>query len=104
MQRRAGSRGRATRGRRVAPLLCLLAAGCSSVGIGEIPAASVSPDQYQGLTCDRMKAETQRLNAKKGDLAPVLFPSISEENREHQLAEVNGELNALAKASENCGK
>ena len=69
-----------------------------------VPAASVAPDQYQGLTCERMKAETQKLNAKKSDLSPVLFPSISEQEREHQLAEVNGELNALAKASANCSK
>jgi len=51
-----------------------------------------------------MKTEVQNLDAKKGELAPVLFPSISEQDREHQLSEVNGELNALAKASQNCGK
>jgi hypothetical protein len=34
----------------------------------------------------------------------VLFPSISEQDREHQLSEINGELNALAKASQNCSK
>ena len=74
------------------------------MGVGEVPAASVSPDQYQGLTCERMKTEAQNLNAKKGALAPVLFPSISEQDREHQLSEINGELNALAKASQNCSK
>jgi hypothetical protein len=79
-------------------------AGCESVGLNDVPAANVAPDQYQGLTCERMKAETQKLNAKKSDLSPVLFPSISEQEREHQLAEVNGELNALAKASANCSK
>ena len=47
---------------------------------------------------------SQNLNAKKGELAPVLFPSISEQDREHQLSEINGELNALAKASQNCSK
>ena len=83
-------------------LLCVAVDGCSSMGVGEIPAANVSSDQYQGLTCDRMKAEAQKLNAKKSDLSPVLFPSISEQDREHQLSEVNGELKALAKASENC--
>ena len=46
----------------------------------------------------------KKLNTKKSDLSPVLFPSISEQEREHQLAEVNGELNALAKASANCSK
>jgi hypothetical protein len=86
------------------PVLCGLAAGCSSVGVGEVLAANVSPDQYQGLTCDRMKSETQNLNAKKSELSPALFPSISEQAREHRLAEVNGELNALAKASANCSK
>jgi hypothetical protein len=74
------------------------------MGVGEIPAANVSPDQYQGLTCDRVRTETQRLNARKSDLAPALFPSISEQEREHQLSQINGELNALAKASENCTK
>ena len=74
------------------------------MGVGEVPAAKVSTDQYQGLTCERMKSETQNLNAKKGELAPVLFPSISEEEREHRLSEINGQLNALAKASENCSK
>lgn len=78
-------------------------AGCESVGLNDVPAANVAPDQYQGLTCERMKAETQKLNTKS-DLSPVLFPSISEQEREHQLAEVNGELNALAKASANCSK
>ena len=89
-------------------LLLTLAAGalggCESVGLNDLPAANVAPDQYQGLTCERMKAETQKLNAKKSDLSPVLFPSISEQEREHQLAEVNGALNALAKASANCIK
>ena len=79
-------------------------AGCESVGLNDVPAANLAPDQYQGLTCERMKAETQKLSAKKSDLSPVLFPSISEQEREHQLAEVNGELNALAKASANCSK
>jgi hypothetical protein len=88
----------------VACLMCVLASGCSSMGVGDIPAANVSPDQYQGQTCEHMKAEAQQLNAKKSDLSPVLFPSISEQDREHQLSEVNGELNALAKASANCGK
>jgi hypothetical protein len=88
----------------VTPAVCVLAAGCSSMGVGEVPAANVSPDQYQGLTCERMKTEAQNLNAKKSGLAPVLFPSISEQEREHQISEINGELNALAKASQNCSK
>jgi hypothetical protein len=88
----------------VTAAVCVLAAGCSSMGVGEAPAANVSPDQYQGLTCERMKTEAQNLNAKKSGLAPVLFPSISEQEREHQISEINGELNALAKASQNCSK
>jgi hypothetical protein len=97
----------AARRRALCLLLALTAggvAGCESAGFNDVPAANVAPDQYQGLTCDRMRAEALKLNTKKSDLAPALFPSISEGEREHQLAEVNGELNALAKASANCSK
>jgi hypothetical protein len=99
---------RRTARRRSPVLLLALAAGalagCESAGFNDVPAATVAPDQYQGLTCERVRAETQKLNAKKSDLAPALFPSISEQEREHQLAEVNGELNALSQASANCSK
>ena len=79
-------------------------AGCAASGLTDIPPANVAPDQYQSMTCERMKSEAGKLNARKADLAPALFPSISEQEREHQLAEINGELKTLSQvSSEKCG-
>ena len=95
-------------GRRALSLLLALTASglasCGSFSLNDVPAANVASDQYQGLTCDRIKSEAQKLNARKTDLAPALFPSISEQERENQLAQINGELNALSRVSaDQCG-
>jgi hypothetical protein len=93
--------------RRAASLaLALLASGlasCASSGLADIAPANVAPDRYQSMTCERMKFEVGRLNGRKADLAPALFPSISEQEREHQIAEINGELKTLSLvSSEKC--
>ena len=86
--------------------LALLASGlasCASSGLTDIPAANVAPDQYQGMTCERMKTEVGKLNARKTDLSPALFPSISEQERQNQLAQINGQLQTLSLvSSEKC--
>lgn len=81
-------------------------AGCtSSFGFNDIPPANVSTDHYEGLTCDQVRSMAQSLNAHKADLAPALFSSISEDGRQKQLAQVNGELNALAQVeAEKCSE
>ncbi len=90
-----------------APLgLALVAGGlasCASSAHTDIPPAEVAADKYQNMTCERMKSEAGKLNARKSDLAPALFPSISEEERENRIAEVNGELKTLSLvSSEKC--
>ncbi len=80
-------------------------AGCTSSlgGLNDIPPANVSTDHYEGMTCDQVRSMTHSLNAHKADLAPALFSSISEDERQKQLAQVNGELNALAQVeAEKC--
>jgi hypothetical protein len=78
-------------------------ASCASSGLADIPPANVAPDQYQSMTCERMKSEAGKLNGRKADLAPALFPSLSEQEREHQIAEINGELKTLSLvSSEKC--
>lgn len=78
--------------------------GCANANLTEVPPADVATDQYEGQTCDRLKSEAQTLNARKAELRPALFPSISEEEREHRLAQINGELKTLSLVSaEKCG-
>jgi len=93
--------------RRAGPLLAFVAGaltGCAAAGLTEIPAADVAPDQYQGMTCERIKSEFGKLTAQKANLQPALFSSMSEEERERQMAEVNGELKTLSLvSSEKCG-
>ena len=78
-------------------------AGCASSGLMDVPPAHVAAEPYQNMTCERMKSEAGALNSRKADLAPALFPSISEEEREKRLAQINGELKTLSEvASEKC--
>jgi hypothetical protein len=86
--------------------LALVASGlasCASSGLTDIPAANVASDQYEGMTCERMKSEVQKLNARKADLSPALFPSISEQEWQNQIAQINGQLKTLSLvSSEKC--
>ena len=96
---RISSRGAAARF--AAPLaLALLAGGltgCASSNLMDVPAAHVAAEPYQDMTCERMKSEA--LSSRKADLAPALFPSISEQERENRLAQINGELKTLSEVS-----
>ena len=50
-----------------------------------------------------MKSEAAALSSRKADLAPALFPSISEQEREKRLAQINGEMQTLSQvSSEKC--
>ena len=73
--------------------------GCASSGLMDVPPAHVAAEPYQNMTCERMKSEAGALNSRKADLAPALFPSISEEEREKRLAQINGELKTLSEVS-----
>lgn len=88
-------------------LLALAAGGlgsCASVGASDVPPAYVATDPYQGMTCERMKSEEEKLNARRSGLAPALFSSMSEQERENRIAQINGELKALSQVSaDKCG-
>jgi predicted small lipoprotein YifL len=73
--------------------------GCASSGLMDVPPAHVAAEPYQNMTCERMKSEAGALSSRKADLAPALFPSISEEEREKRLAQINGELKTLSEVS-----
>ena len=84
------------------PVLALLGGvltGCASSGLMDVPPAHVAAEPYQNMTCERMKSEAGALSSRKADLAPALFPSISEEEREKRLAQINGELKTLSEVS-----
>ena len=73
--------------------------GCASSNLMDVPAAQVAAEPYQNMTCERMKSKAAALNSRKADLAPALFPSISEQERENRLAQINGELKTLSEVS-----
>jgi len=71
-------------------------AGCSSPW-QSLPPATVAPEQYQDMTCDRLKFEKARLTREAGNLSPALFPTGGEEKRKKDLAQVDGEIVAIGK-------
>ena len=55
-------------------------AGCSTPW-QSLPPTSVASEQYQDMTCDRLKIEKARLTREAGNLSPSLFPTGGEEQR-----------------------
>jgi hypothetical protein len=83
-------------------LFVLGLAACSMPAV--IPTAEVSPDQYQDMNCELLKAEKTRLLAQRADLRTPLLSSQSEAEREGELTHVNGRLYAIVKvqSDKNC--
>jgi hypothetical protein len=65
--------------------------------------ANVSPsrlgrDPFEDMTCERLKSEKGKRQKTLADLKhPPLFPSNTEEEREKQLTQVQGEIKAIGK-------
>ena len=93
----AEARANFARGRPAASIAFVLGfclVGCSSPWQGLSP-INVAPDQYQDMTCDRLKSEKVRLATEMGKLSPALFPTGGEEKRKQDLAQVDGEIIAV---------
>jgi hypothetical protein len=71
-------------------------AGCSSPW-QSLPPATVASDQYQDMSCDRLRSEKARLGTEAANLSPTLFPTGGEEKRKKDLAQVDGEIVAIGK-------
>ena len=86
------------RGRPIASIALVFGclAGCSAPW-QSLPPATVATDQYQDMNCDRLKSEKIRLGTQAASLRPSLFPTGGEEQREKDLAKVDGEIVALGK-------
>jgi hypothetical protein len=69
-------------------------AGCSTPW-QSLPPATLATDQYQDMSCERLKSEKVRLGDQAADLGPTLFGG--EEQRKRDLAKVDGEIVALGK-------
>ena len=70
--------------------------GCSAPW-QSLPPATVASEQYQDMTCDRLKNEKARLTREAGNLSPSLFPTGGEEKRKADLAQVDGAIVAIGK-------
>ena len=95
----AEARANFARGRPAASIAFVLGfclVGCSTPWQG-LPPANVAPDQYQDMTCDRLKNEKNRLGTQAANLSPSLFPTGGEEQRKRDLAKVDGEIVAVGK-------
>jgi len=66
-----------------------------------LPPATVASEQYQDMTCDRLKTEKARLGTEAANLGPSLFPTGGEEQRKKDLAHVDGEIVAIGKVQAN---
>ncbi len=71
-----------------------------------MPAANVATDAYQSMSCSEISKEARGLHMRKESLRPALFSSKNEQERERELGQVNGEINALETVStdKNCGR
>jgi hypothetical protein len=95
----AEARANFARGRPAASIafalgFCLV--GCSTPW-QSLPPATVAPDRYQDMSCDRLKSEKVRLGTQAANLSPTLFPTGGEEQRKRDLAKVDGEIVAVGK-------
>ena len=71
-------------------------AGCSTPW-QSLPPATVASDQFQDMSCERLKSEKVRLGDQAADLSPSLFPTGGEEQRKRDLAKVDGKIVAIGK-------
>jgi len=107
-------------------LLCCFLAGCASSS-ADIAPSYISPLQYNGLTCQQIGLEAQRVSARATELAgrqddkrtndavattvgvvlfwPALFFIEGDKQTAGELARLKGEFDALQQASvqKNCG-
>ena len=69
--------------------------GCSLWPWQTVPAASVSNDQYIGMSCEELRSENDRLLAEAIDLRPKVAPEQGEEQRKKDVALISGEMDAV---------
>jgi len=69
--------------------------GCSLWPWQSVPAASVSNDQYIGMSCEELRSENDRLLAEAIDLRPKVAPGQGEEQRKKDVALISGEMDAV---------
>jgi hypothetical protein len=95
----AEARANLARGRPAASIAFVLGfclVGCSTPW-QSLPPATVAPDQYQDMSCDRLKNEKVHLSTQVANLSPTLFPTGGEEQRKRDLAQVDGKIVAVGK-------
>jgi hypothetical protein len=95
--RKASFRSRFAGGspRFVLPMLACCTSGCSVWPWQSVTPASVSNDQYVGMSCEELRAENDRLLEEAVDLRPQISPGQGEEQRKKDLALISGEMDAL---------
>jgi len=85
-----------------ASVAILFALGFGSVGCSSpwqsLPPVKVSSEQYQDMSCDRLRVEKVRLTTEASNLSPMLFPAGGEDQRKKDLAQVDGEIVAIGRA------
>ena len=92
----AEARANFARWRPAASISFMCLASCASPWQG-LPPATVASEQYQDMTCDRLKNEKAELGTEAADLSPSLFPTGGEEQRKSDLAKVDGKIVAIGK-------
>jgi hypothetical protein len=96
----AEARANFARWRPAASISFMCLASCASPWQG-LPPATVASEQYQNMTCDRLKNEKAKLGTEAANLSPTLFPTGGEEKRKMDLAHVDGEIVAIGKVQAN---
>ena len=84
------------RGHLLPLFLCACCAnGCSLLPWQTVPPTNVTDAQYIGMSCEELRAESDRLLAEAVDVRPQLSPGQKEEQREKDFALISGEMDAL---------